>query len=249
MCDPITLLAVAATAASTGANYISNQQVQSARSDAYAAERIRQQSLDREAQAINDQSRDRYNEFENEQGQRSGDLADYYNTVQNQVVNPAGAPAETATNANAGSVVAQEFGKQAAATNAFNQSQAEAQGRVSSFADLFGDKMRLQGRDAASIGQIGKFKQGWASIFPMAMEAANEKGQGWKLAGDVLGGLGSIGLAYGLRAPAAAASAASGSIANTAGPSIAQMITSAPRLPTGPGVVQNIPGQSIFTLY
>ena len=42
------------------------------------------------------------------------------------------------------------------------------------------------------IGQIGGFKRGSSSITPLELEAANEKGAGLKMFGDVLGLGGSL---------------------------------------------------------
>lgn len=199
MCDPITLTVMAATAASAGANVIGQNQVNNARNDAMTAERIRQNALDQEAQVLNDKSRDRYNNVQTDQDAKAGELASMYNQVQQSVVSP-GAGAQAAPTGGGSSVVAQEFAKQGAKSNAFNMQQADAQGRVSAFGDMLGDKMRLQGRDAAQIGQIGKFKQGWASILPLALEAANQKGNTAKLIGDLARGVSAIGMGPALMA-------------------------------------------------
>ena len=70
MCDPLTISGIVLSAAGAGANYLGQQQVQSARDDALAAERIRQQALDQEAAALNTQSQDRYQNFEGQQQEK-----------------------------------------------------------------------------------------------------------------------------------------------------------------------------------
>lgn len=69
---------------------------------------------------------------------------------------------------------------------------------VRSFGDLLGDISRKQARDAGQIGQIGGFKAGSQGVLPLELDAAAQAGGKAKLLGDVLGGLGSIGLSAGL---------------------------------------------------
>lgn len=207
MCDPFTLMSIAAMAAGTGANAIGQSQVNNAREDAVAAERIRQQRLDQEAQVLNDKSRDRYNNVQVDQAAKASELSSMYDQVQQSVVSPGAAPvAAPAAGAGGSSVVAREAEKQAGLTNAFNTQQALAQGKVSSFGEMLGDKLRLQGRDAAQVGQIGKFKQAWAGLLPLALEDANQQGAGMRMFGDLLRGVGSLGMGAMAKAPLGAQS-------------------------------------------
>jgi len=78
MCDPITIAGIALTAGSTVANSIANSQVQKARNDALAAERIRQTGYDQEAAAINAKDQESYQDFSGQQATKSQELGDYF---------------------------------------------------------------------------------------------------------------------------------------------------------------------------
>jgi len=199
MCDPITIASAALMAGSLGANMYGQSQVQGARDDASAAERIRQKKFDEEAAALQLQSEDRYKNFEGQQGERATDLSNMYKQTQESVVGAPAAPAEAATGSNAGSVVAREAAKQKEKTAAFTNQQADAQGGMAAFGDLLGDVSRKQARDAGQIAQIGGFKKGSSQALSYELNAANEEGQGARLLGDILGGLGSMGMMTGLR--------------------------------------------------
>lgn len=69
---------VALSAVSTDVNYAAQAKVQKARDDAMAAERIRQNTLDQEAEAVNLGSQDRFTDFEGQQDERGLKLADYF---------------------------------------------------------------------------------------------------------------------------------------------------------------------------
>ena len=71
----MTIAGLALTAGSTVANYSAQAQIEAARNDALAAERIRQNGLNQEADALNLTSRDRYKEFGADQTERGLALA------------------------------------------------------------------------------------------------------------------------------------------------------------------------------
>ena len=66
------------------------------------------------------------------------------------------------------------------------------------FGDLLGEISGKQARDASQIGQIGGFKTGSSNIVPLELNQAQSAGDGWKLLGDILGGLGSVGVSAGI---------------------------------------------------
>jgi hypothetical protein len=241
MCDPITLGSIALMAAGTGASMYGQNQVQEARGDAMAAERIRQNAFDQEAAAINETSRQRYDNFGQQQGERAQQLRDLYDNVQRSVVAPqaAGTPQEAAPTAGAGSVVARENAKQQGKTDQFNTQQAEAQGAMSSFGDLLGQKSREQARDAGKVGQIGNFKKGSSQALSYELDDANNAGNTFKTLGDLARGLGSVGVAAGLRAPMGA----------TSGPLNLARAGSGGFTPYAAALPQAAPGGSLFALY
>lgn len=148
--------------------------MQNARDDALAAERIRQQGYDRETDALNAQSQDRYQGFEGQQDQKATELGDYF---QSQADSVAATPDTVGAGAllpasNSAITVANEAGARGKA-RAYTDQQGAALGNLRSFGDLLGGIGREQARDAISIGQIGGFKKGSSSVLHYELEAAN----------------------------------------------------------------------------
>lgn len=200
-----------ATAGSTVANAMAARRAADARNNALAAERIRQGKFDQEAAALNARSQDRYQDFEGQQDDKSKKLGDYF--AQAEAATPpdpgtANAVAASASPTSSNSIVTQEINKQMGRAKSFTDQQAGALGDLRAFGDLLGDTSRMQGRDAGLVGQIGGFKRGSSNILPLELEAASQQGQGLRLLGDILGGVGGIGLNMGLTGGAAAATAA-----------------------------------------
>lgn len=199
MCDPITLAGIALTGASTVANSIAQSRVQSAREDALAAERVRQGGLDREADAINAQSRDRFNDFQGQQDKAAGDLGQYFT---DQKIEAAGqnadATAEQVAPQSGSALTVREEAKQRGQATAFANQQGKALGQLRAFGDVLGGISRDQARDASLIGQIGGFKRGSSNITPLELDEANQAGAGFNMLGDVLGLGGSLAINKGL---------------------------------------------------
>lgn len=190
-----------ATAGSTIANTMAASRAAKARDNALAVERIRQGQLDREAAAVNARSQDRYNDFEGQQGEKSKKLGDYFAKAEATAApdpGTANAVAATASPTSSNNIVTQEINKQMGRAKDFTDQQAGALGNLRAFGDLLGDTSRMQGRDASLVGQIGGFKRGSSNILPLELEAASQKGQGLRVLGDILGGLGGIGMNIGL---------------------------------------------------
>lgn len=167
--------------------------VQKARSGAMAAERIRQTALDQQAAALNDQSRQSYENMQSQQDEKAKSLGDYFGQQNGAPPAPAaGAPAEADPMAAGNVVIAAERAKQLGKAAAFSDQQPDALGELRSFGDILGAKSREQARNAGYIQQIGSFKQGSSSVLPLELEAANEKGGTAKLFGDLLGAGGSF---------------------------------------------------------
>lgn len=217
MCDPLTIAGIALTAGSTVMNSIGASKAAAARDDALAAERVRQKSLDSEAQTLNTQSQDRYQDFSGQQDAQSQQLGDFF---QNQTVaEPTTAEALPTSTSN---ITVQEEANQRAKARDFTGHQAAALGNLRAFGDLLGGIGRQQARDASLVGQIGGFKTGSSNVLPLELDEASHKGDGFKLFGDILGGLGSVATMGGMSGQglfgfgAKAAAPATKSIANTA---------------------------------
>ena len=244
MCDPLTIAGVALTAGSTVANYAAQAKVQRARDDAMAAERIRQQGLDKEAAALNAASQDRYTDFDNQQADKAGKLADYF--VGQDVAEPS---AEATLPTTASNVTVAEEAKQRQKAKNFTDRSGAALGELRSFGDLMGDVGRLQARDASQIGQIGGFKQGSSNVLSYELDAANQKGNGLKLFGDLLGGFGGLATSAGL-------SGGGGGLFGTksvgAAPAVSSSLTAPGSMALGRAIDRaSVPGYSgsLFNLY
>ena len=210
MCDPITIAGIALTGASYAANSIASKQAASARDDVLVAERARQKQYDQEATQLNDQSRDRFADFE---GQQSGVAAKLGDFIGSQTATPGGsggAEASAPLPASQSTVTVQNDQKEQAQAKQFTNTQGQALGELRSFGDLLGTISRFQGRDAAQLAQIGGFKRGSSSIVPYELEDASKKGAGLRMFGDILGAVGSLGVSAGLQGGFGGASAAAG---------------------------------------
>lgn len=197
ICDPLTIAGIAATVGGVGANFAAQQQQEDARSGALAAERIRQQGFDQQTAALNTQSQDRYQNFQGQQDQRAKSLTEMF---QAPAQLPPGADPMPASSSNL--VVQAETDARGAARERTDQ-RAAALGNLRSFGDVLGQTSRLQGRDAGLVGQVGNFKKGSSNVLGLELDAANSAGGDMRMLGDVLGGLGRVGVAAGLSGPPA----------------------------------------------
>lgn len=196
MCDPVTLTGLALTAGSTVVNTIAANKAASAREDVLAAERIRQGQLDREADALNTQSQDRYKNTEGQQQAKARDLSEFFTGP-----NTAGEANDAAASvmpSDTSDITVREMQKQTGAAQDFTGQQAASLAALRSFGDMLGDNARLQARDASLIGQVGGFKRGSSGITPLELDEASQKGAGLRFFGDLLGGAGSLATNYGL---------------------------------------------------
>jgi len=195
MCDPLTIGGIVLTGASAAASNAAQSQVSRARDDAMAAERIRQGELDREAAAHNVVAQDQYQDFSGKQGDRAKTLADFFTAQEAAPIDKSGPAALPASGSN---ITVQAEDKARGEAKAFTDKTGTALGKLRSFGDLMGELGRGTAREAGYIGQIGGFKKGSSAVLPYELEAANSKGGGMKMLGDILGGLGKIGIGAGL---------------------------------------------------
>lgn len=222
----LTIAGLALTAGSTVANYAANQSVEAARNDALAAERIRQNTYNQQADALNLQSQDRYQNAEPQRQAVAQEIGDY-------VTGPSiiqDVPQDVLPSSTSNVTVQEEQRQRAKARQSTDQSGA-ALGELRSFGDLLGGIGRDQARDASLIGQIGGFKAGSSNVLPYELDEGSRAGDGMKLFGDILGGVGSVATGAGLSgqglfgiggmAPAAAATTATrGFVPTLTGPSL-----------------------------
>lgn len=212
MCDPVTIAGIALSAGSTLVNSMAQSKVQNARNDAMAAERIRQTGLDKQADALNAQSQDRYEGFEDKQGEKAKSLGEYF--TQQEI---APAPPGDALPTSASNIVVTNEETEKGKAKEFTDRTGKALGNLRAFGDLLGGISREQARDALSIGQIGGLKRGSSEVLPYELEAANEKGAGLRMFGDILGGVGGIATNAGLSGTGPSFGSLFGGGAKTAG--------------------------------
>lgn len=168
-------------------------EVDSARSDAINAENQRQKKLRAEAEAALGKSEQDFTKLPGEQKQAGDDLASILNRNTMQQAPPAnllpGASDPT---------VVREVGKQTDKAKAYTNQQGNALGQLRAFGDTMGDANRNLGGNAQWINTLGGFQQGSAGVLNSELAAANDAGSGWGTLGDILGGVGSLGLTAGL---------------------------------------------------
>lgn len=193
MCDPLTIAGLALTAGSTVANTVAANQASKAQARTMQAERIRQSGLDREAEALNAQSQQRYTDFDDKEGAKQQELGEYL--TGQSAAEPAASEAVPSTSSN---ITVMEEAKQRGKAKADTNASAQNLASLRSFGELMGTIGRGQARDASEIGQIGGFKRGSQSVLPFELEAAAQKGAGLRTLGDIMGGFGSIATGAGL---------------------------------------------------
>jgi hypothetical protein len=201
MCDPVSIAGAALTAGSVAANSAAASSVASARGKAMDAERQRQAGFRAQASQINDKSRQLYDGFGGQQDGRAKALGDYYTGANGNAPAAAGAGSTAPTETMPGSgsaLVVQEQAKQGGKAQAYSDQQGDALGNLRSFGDVMGTLGRASARNSQQVGQIGNFAQGSAGVLPYELEAANQKGNGMKMFGDLLKGAGSLATTYGL---------------------------------------------------
>jgi hypothetical protein len=194
MCTTALLIGAALSAGSMVANSIAQDNVQSARNAAIRAENARQDRLDRQAREITTKDREAFDDFKGKQDEKAADLGAYYADASDTVNEGPALPAAR------GDIIVQADKKAKGKADAFNLQQSNALGNLRSFGDVMGEINRMQGRDAAKIGQLGSFKQGSANVLPLELDAANRAGGLPAMLGDLLGFGGSVAIGQGLRA-------------------------------------------------
>lgn len=176
------------TGLSIGANTIGANKSRKAMDAVHAAETLRQRRLDDHAFAINDKARERFDDTKGQQAERAEGLTELYNdAAASEPVREMPAAPQTDSNL----VVASDAKASAKAEERIAEN-ADNLAAFRSFADLFGDFGRAGQRDAGELNTIGSFKRGSQSVLPLELQAASEKGAGWRLAGDLFGAAGAF---------------------------------------------------------
>lgn len=195
--DPATL-ALLGGGASIGSLFFGSSaqdKVDEARRQTMAAERLRQQGYDAEAEKINTGAQDRYQNFGDQQTARATQLSDFFNTP---VATPTTPNTVAAVPATTNDVVQREIDKKSGIASDYVDHQGKTLGTLRSFGDLMGDINRQQGHDATLVGQVGGFKKGSSGVAALELDAANHAGDDQRFIADLLSGAGKIGLSAGL---------------------------------------------------
>jgi len=197
MCNPLFAVGAAMMVGSMVAKQQAAKQVEKARNSAIEAETIRQRGYDQEADALNAVSQDRYTDFAGKQTDKAKSLGDYFEGQAKPVAESGGAT-EPVMPTSASNIVVAEEGKQLGKAREYGSQQDTALGNLRAFGDLLGGISRGQANDAAQLGIIGGFKRGSQGVLPLELEAANGKGAGARLFGDLLGMGGSMAMMGGM---------------------------------------------------
>jgi hypothetical protein len=182
MCNPAMAVGAAMMAGSLVANNQAQHKVDKARAGAREAESIRQGMFDNENTALNEQSQDRYKDYEGKQNDTAQSLASFYGDNKS----PSDAPSAIPVNSSGNVTINREMAKKSSEASAYGDQQDYALSNLRSFGDLLGTIGRGQARDASQISQINGFKQGSANILPYELEAANGKGNSLRTLGAIL---------------------------------------------------------------
>lgn len=185
MALPLLGIALALSGLGMGAQHIGSQRAESAQSDAMAAERIRQQGFDQQAQKINVDSRNRYQDIVPQQEEKTAELADMF--LEGADAAPSFGPPPSDD-----SITVRREADARAASREYTDQQGTARARMLSLGDLFGDIGVEQAQDMTALNGIGGMRRGSQGVLPFELDAAAQEGSGWRMAGDIMGGLGSI---------------------------------------------------------
>lgn len=196
MCDPISAGAAVLSAGSMLANSSAQDQVSSARSGVLSAEAGRQQGFNTEANNLNTASANGYDNTTGKMADRAMSVAKFYGSQNGGL--PTSGPTAGTIPASSSNIVNSESKAQQGKVAAFNDQQNTALGQLRSFGDILGGADRNTALNTANVGNINSMKQGDAALTPLLLENANNAGNGMKMFGDILGGLGKVGLYAGL---------------------------------------------------
>lgn len=158
---------------------------------------MRQQGFDREQQALVAASQGRYENYGAKQEANAETLGDFITGQSRAEVDPAATGIIPGSDSN---VTVLEEARQKQKARGETDKNAVRLGDVLSFGETLGDTLRLQGRDASQIGQIGSFRRGSQNVLPYELDAASHAGDKAAFGADILRGLGSVASMYGLTA-------------------------------------------------
>lgn len=191
---PLPLLPLLFMAGSIGANAMGARKADQALAHAQNAERLRQKKFDDESFGLNAASRERFDDVPADIETRGTDLAALFGEQSNE------APVEAIATAppTSSNIVMSRENDALARAKAQTDARAVNMGRLQSFGDLLGDASRGQGRDAGQLGLIGSMRRGSQAVLPLELQAAQGKGAGWRLLGDILGAGSSLSMPGGM---------------------------------------------------
>lgn len=194
MCDPLTI-AVGLTAAGSAAQIMGQQKAQKAMRGAQEAERIRQKSYQSESDAAFAASKDRASRGSQdmEMAKAVADRKAAYDAATQSAQAPVAPEGANLAGDQAGNaVVASEVAKQSARGLGFAGQQGNAKAALQGYGDVQLGNAIYNARQLQEQARIGNAMQGSASILPLEMQAAQQKGQGLMTLGSALAAGGNI---------------------------------------------------------
>ena len=176
------LLPLLFSAGSIAANSIGAKKQSNELASVLNAERQRQKKFDEESYALNDASRNRYNDVQGTVDARANDLTGLFDeTTSAAPAKPVAALPQSSSN-----LVVSSEAKARAGAKAETDQRAENLGALRGFGDALGGIGRLQGRDAGQLGLIGSMRRGLQAVLPQELEGAQTAGRGWMTLGNLL---------------------------------------------------------------
>lgn len=175
------LLPLLFTAGSTIANTVAANQQTRAQASAMEAERIRQRQFDQESAAIAQAGMDRFQNTGEQKAERADTLADLFQQTQNAEPTEAVAALPQSDS----NLVVNNDAARSSEARARTDAQGQRRADMLSFSDLFGDFARAQGRDSSQLSLLGSLRRGSQNVLPLELQAAQQRGQGLRLLGDL----------------------------------------------------------------
>jgi len=180
---------------SIAANKQAQAKVNKARAGALEAERIRQKGYEEQSQALQNQSQGRYQDFSKSQEAKGKEIGDYFAKQRDSGAITQSNVALPFSNSN---VVNTEQAKQMGKTAGYSMGQDQSLAGLRSFGNLLAQINLGQARDTQGLGILKSFREGSAGITPLELAKANQAGANWQRAGQIMSGLGSMGMNWGL---------------------------------------------------
>jgi len=195
MCDPVTVISAAASIGGALLQQSAANKAQKAQSNVLANERRRQQRLQEAQNLIFEDSKGKSGKdaTEADMAEAEAERSALYEALlaDDKTTDSMGQQFENVTS---NQVVQDEIDRRRGVTRDNSVTSARLRAALDSFGDASFGQAIERGRNTQDIGVLGNFGRGYASLVPLEMEAAAQKGAGRAALGSILGTAGQIGM-------------------------------------------------------